>query len=38
MLLQVLYDMGIFLFVLLITLFAFGDAFDRLSDGNEEDE
>ncbi|CDW76646.1 UNKNOWN [Stylonychia lemnae] len=35
MIVEVIYDMGIFLFVLLITVAAFGDSFLRISWGNE---
>eukprot|EP00347_Sterkiella_histriomuscorum_P022795 403337130 len=35
---EVVKDMGVFLFVLLITVAGFGDAFLRLSEGNEEEE
>lgn len=38
MIVEVLYDMGIFLFILLITLCAFGDSFLRLALGNEGDD
>ena len=34
---EVIYDMGIFLFVLLITVAGFGDSFLRLSLGNDEE-
>ncbi|CDW82835.1 wd-40 repeat protein [Stylonychia lemnae] len=37
MIVQVIYDMGIFLFVLLITVAAFGDSFLRIAWGNEEE-
>lgn len=37
MIVVVMYDMGIFLFVLIITLAAFGDAFMRISAGNDPD-
>jgi membrane protein required for beta-lactamase induction len=35
---EVIYDMGIFLLVLLITIMGFGDSFLRLSMGNEEED
>ena len=35
MLIEVIYDMGIFLFILLITLCAFGDAFLRIDLAND---
>ncbi len=38
MIVEVIYDMGIFLFILLVTLCAFGDTFLRLSLGNKEDD
>jgi hypothetical protein len=38
MIIEVLYDMGIFLLILLITLCAFGDSFLRLAWGNEDPE
>ncbi|CDW88225.1 UNKNOWN [Stylonychia lemnae] len=37
MIVEVIYDMGIFLFVLLITVAAFGDSFLRISWGNVEE-
>jgi len=38
MIVEVIYDMGIFLLILLITILAFGDTFLRLSLANEEDD
>eukprot|EP00347_Sterkiella_histriomuscorum_P010531 403375928 len=38
MIIEVIYDMGIFLMVLLITVAAFGDTFLRISNGNIEEE
>lgn len=37
MIIEVIYDMGIFLFILLVTLCAFGDSFLRLSLANDSD-
>ena len=37
MIVEVIYDMGIFLFVLLITVAAFGDSFLKISKGNDEE-
>ncbi|CDW75601.1 wd-40 repeat protein [Stylonychia lemnae] len=37
-LIEVMDEMGIFLFILLLTLITFGDSFLRLSNGNPEDE
>ncbi len=34
---EVIFDMGIFLFVLLIVIAAFGDSFLKLSNGNDAD-
>ena len=38
MIVEVIADMGIFLFLLFITVLAFGDSFLRLAKGNEEEE
>lgn len=35
---EVIYDMGIFLFILFLTVITFGDSFLRLSYGNEDEE
>ena len=37
MIIEVMFDMGVFLLLLLVTTFAFGDSFLRLSYGNESD-
>ena len=37
MIVEVIHDMGIFLFILLITLLGFGDSFLRLSLGNSDE-
>lgn len=37
MIVEVIYDMGVFLLLLLITVLAFGDSFLRISLGNDEE-
>lgn len=37
MIYEVVYDMRVFMFVLTISLAGFGDAFLRISNGNDED-